>query len=88
LESDRHKSTRDRLANPALAIAEFFGQHGEEVSRYEQAGKVGRWLMRQKDPTIARHSRFAQNIRATMKTSETVQESKLSAAQDGAQIYI
>jgi hypothetical protein len=89
MEEDRSKRIRDRLQHMSKAMDELLERNCEGASRYEQAGRFGRWLIRHREPQVFEQYQVVQGIQEHYRAIESVQEAKRSAyANEGQEIVI
>ena len=70
---DCDKQLRDKLADPMGYIER---EYGDDIRRYEAAGKIGRWLMRRRDPDVAEFSDFINAERSVTVAIQSAQQNE------------
>lgn len=88
MEKDASKRRRDRVANLAGSLADMLSQNREGAQRYGQSGKIGRWLIRHREPEVFEQFQKVQKVRAIHSAQESIQQAKLAAQAEAPNIWV
>jgi tRNA A22 N-methylase len=62
--------------------------HEEDIERYEQAGKIGRWIIRRRDPVVFQHYQRELRRREYLDAQQSIEDAKRSAYANEGQTII
>jgi hypothetical protein len=88
MESDLSKRQRERVANLGAALNDMFIQNREGAHRYEQSGRLSRWLIRHRESEVFEQYKKVEKARTINHAIESVQEARFAAQAEAASIWI
>lgn len=73
------KRRRDRVANLGQSLSEMANQNREGAQRYEEAGLIGRFLIRHREPEVFEQYQKLQKVRTITAAIASREEARRAA---------